>query len=159
MRLNIGCGDFILPGFINCDLYGGHCDVKCDARQLPFINGAIEEIVAFHVIEHFDFHEAFGVLKEWYRVLVHGGRILIETPDLLKCCTKFVEAEDEPNRIGLYSQFFSMPWIPGQAHKFLYTGNQLRWTLAECGFIDMIERPALRYVGLESICLGMEAYK
>lgn len=158
IQLNLGCGEMILPDYINCDLYNDKADLKCDVKLLPFENNSVDKIIAIHVIEHFDFKEAFDVLKEWYRVLKEGGILWIETPDLLKSCKKFVDS-NEQERINMYSHFFSQPWIPGQIHKFLYTETQLKWTLEQCNFKNIIRKEAKRYIGLEDITLGMEAMK
>lgn len=158
VRLNLGCGDWLLNDFINCDLYNLKADKQFDARKLPFDDESVDEIYACHLIEHFNFHEAFDVLKEWKRALKPGGLLRIETPDMLKSCKAFVEA-DEQGRISLYSHFFSEPWIDGQLHKFLYTWQQMKWALDLIGFKDIIQVPALRYIGREYICLGVECKK
>ena len=157
-RLNLGCGDMIIPGFINCDLYDEHADVKCDVINLPFEDNSIDEIYASHIIEHFDFQQAFDVLKEWKRVLKTDGVLTVETPDLLGSCKKFVES-DEQTRVNMYGHFFARPWVAGQIHKFLYTPTQLRWTLSQAGFIDIKQTPALRYIGCEDINLKMSCKK
>ena len=133
VRLNIGCGDDIKEGFINCDLYSPNADAKMDVRHLSFGNDIADEIYAGHIIEHFDFKEGFEVLKEWYRVLKPNGKLVLETPDMEYSCFKFVNS-DEQEKIALYSHIFSSGWIPGQAHLFLYTENQLKWTLGQVGF-------------------------
>lgn len=161
-RLNIGCGDNILPveeGWINIDMYNDKADVKADMGKLSmFEDNSVDEIYASHIIEHADFREAFDVLREWKRVLKPKGILRIETPDMLKSCKAFVQS-DEQGRINLYSHFFSEPWVPGQLHKFLYTETQLRWTLGELGFKNIRTIPALRYIGRENICLGIECEK
>ena len=63
MKLNLGCGDLILEGYNNCDLYNPKADTKCDVTKLPFGNESVEEILAQHIIEHFDFHQAFDILS------------------------------------------------------------------------------------------------
>ena len=136
MRLNLGSGGDILPGYINCDLFDKSADLFCDAATLPFLSGSVSEILASHILEHFTFKEAFDVLKEWKRVLKPGGKLIIETPDFLESCRAFV-GENEEGRINLYGHFFACPWIAGQTHKFLYTESQLRWTLLECGFREI----------------------
>lgn len=79
IKLNLGCGNIILPGFTNCDLYDEKADIKCDVKDLPFEDNSVDEIVASHIIEHFDFREAQDVLKEWQRVLKRGGKLWIQS--------------------------------------------------------------------------------
>lgn len=159
MKLNIGCGDCILDGYINCDLYNQEAQIKCDVRNLPFEDNSVEEVYASHLIEHFDFHEAFKVLMEWKRVLKPDGLIVLETPDFLGCCKRFVES-NEQQRVGLYGFFFAKAWMPGEIHKFLYTETQLSWTLRQVGFRDIERRPAVRYSERgQDICLKMVGRK
>lgn len=157
-KLHLGCGEIILKDYINVDLYNDKADVKCDVKKLLFGNDSIDEIYACHLIEHFDFHEAFDVLREWKRVLKVGGKLVIETPDLLESCRKFVELGDE-DRVMMYSHFFAKPWVPGEIHKFLYTPKQLSWTLMQVGFKNIERLPATRYIGREDICLKMTGIK
>jgi len=159
LALNLGCGDMILPGYINCDKYNEAAEVMCDVAELPFDSDSVDAIYASHIIEHFDFKEAFAVLEEWKRVLKEGGILSIETPDLLGTCAAFVNATEENQRVELYGQLFATPWIDGQVHKFLYTESQLHSTLEWLGFKDMKRIPALRYVGAEHINLRMECVK
>ncbi|MFW5889426.1 MAG: glycosyltransferase [Bacillota bacterium] len=139
-KINLGCGDELLSGYINCDLYNPKADMNFDAAKCPFEDNSIDEISAYHLIEHFDFKQAFDVLKEWNRILKPGGKLVIETPDLYHTCKIFAESNEE-YRQKLYSHFFAWPWINGQQHKFLYTETQLKWTLEQCGFENIIRVP------------------
>jgi predicted SAM-dependent methyltransferase len=161
IKLNLGCGSSVLEGYINCDLYNEDADMKFDAKCLPFDNNSVDEIFASHLIEHFDFFEGQSVLKEWYKKLKIGGRLVVETPDFLNSCKRFIEA-DENLRIKLYGHFFCWPWVPGQTHKFLYTETQLKWTLNNMGFKNIKRvNPMSVYLikGLEDIHLRMVAEK
>ncbi len=150
MKLNIGCGDLYIENFINLDMYNPRADVQCDAKKLPFKENSIDEIYASHIIEHFDYFEAFDVLEEWKRVLKGKGILVIETPDLLASCKKFVDTDNE-GRISLYSHFFAKPWVKGEIHKFLYTPIQMGWVLEKIGLKNICQANALRYIGLEDI--------
>jgi SAM-dependent methyltransferase len=156
-KLNLGCGSWLLPGYINCDLYNPDADIKCDARELPFDTDSIDEIYTSHLVEHFDHLEAWTVLREWIRVLKPGGTLILETPDLYTSCKEFArlyEMGDQAGCINLYSHFFSEPWTsPGQIHKFIYTPIQLRWTLEQLNMRNIRQEPALRYTGREHICM------
>ena len=140
VRLHLGCGDQYLDNYINCDLYAPKVDMCFDVATIPLKAGAVDEIMAYHIIEHFDFMESQNVLAEWYRVLKPGGVLHLETPDLLNTCKHFVDG-DEEYRIKLYGHFFAWPWLPGQAHKFLFTEVQLRWTLEQIGFKNIQRLP------------------
>ncbi len=159
IKLNLACGDIIVPDFINIDLYNPKAQIKADVKFLPFKDNSVDYIWASHIIEHFHYFEAFDVLREWYRVLKVGGKLMIETPNLLSSAKKFVEG-NEQDRINLYGHFFAQPWLgPGQVHKFLYTPTQMIWTLERCGYKNIKIVPALRYIGNEDINLGVEAIK
>jgi predicted SAM-dependent methyltransferase/glycosyltransferase involved in cell wall biosynthesis len=152
LHLNLGCGDVLLPGYVNVDKYDSHADVDWDAIALPLERTSVDTIYSSHLIEHFDFHEGQTVLREWQRVLKEGGILIIETPDLLASCRKFV-ASNEQERINMYSHFFSTPWLEGQIHKFLYTPSQMRRTLEQLGFKQIHQERALRYIDREDICM------
>ena len=58
VRLNLGCGDKILPGYVNIDAVssraGKQPDVNADIRDLSKIKSHIaDEVLAVSVIEHF----------------------------------------------------------------------------------------------------------
>jgi len=58
VKLNLGCGDKILQGYINVDAVseraGNKPDVICDVRKLDKIyDNYADEIMAVHVVEHF----------------------------------------------------------------------------------------------------------
>jgi len=159
IKLHLGCGNMLLKDWVNCDLYNPNAEVKCDAKEIPYEDETVDVIYNCHLIEHFDFFEAFVVLKEWYRVLKKGGVLVTETPDMFASCKKFIEASEEDRINVLYSHFFAKPWIDGEVHKFLYTEQQLRWTLEKSGFSNIIRQPATRYIGREDICLKLMAQK
>lgn len=136
LKLHLACGHDYQKDYINIDLYpveGVVTDVQFDVAKLPFDDNTVDEIRAFHIIEHFDWHTGQRTLEEWYRVLKPGGRLWLETPDFLASCDAFVKG-DAGFRNMLYGHFFAMPWIPGQTHKFLFTEEQLRIQLHWAGF-------------------------
>ena len=136
-KLNLGCGDERLPGYLNVDLYDKTADAQFDVADIPYEEGTVDVIRAYHIIEHFTFNTAFEVLRKWHAALKPGGLLMLETPDMLNSCKAFV-AGDEQERIKLYGHFFAWPDLStGQIHYFLYTENQLRWTLEQCGFTDI----------------------
>lgn len=82
VRLNLGCGEDIRPGYVNCDmrkLPGVDCIE--DVSRLSYENETVTEILANDIIEHFPYAESEKVLAEWVRVLRPGGRLRLQTPD------------------------------------------------------------------------------
>src|SRR5687768_16039160 len=95
VKLNLGCGDKILPGYINVDVApsrgGKKPDVTCDLHDLAtFDDGTADEVLAVHVVEHFWRWEVVQVLREWARVLRPGGRMILECPNLRSACEQFL---------------------------------------------------------------------
>jgi glycosyltransferase involved in cell wall biosynthesis len=136
LKLHLACGHDYRDDYINVDLYpveGVITDAQFDVATLPYDDNTVDEIRAFHIIEHFDWHQGQRTLEEWYRVLKPGGRLWLETPDFLASCDAFVKGTPEFRNL-LYGHFFAMPWIPGQTHKFLFTEDQLRIQLEWAGF-------------------------
>lgn len=136
IKLNLGCGDEILDGYINCDMDSAKADMLFDAAKIPFPDNSIDEIRAYHLIEHFPFQKGLAVLREWFRVLKPHGKLVMETPDLLNTCKTFVES-NEQERIVLYGHFFAWPDLSiYQTHFFLFTETQMRWSLESTGFVN-----------------------
>lgn len=169
LKLHLACGHDYDESYINVDLYApedARCDIRFDVQKLPYPDNSVDEIKAFHIIEHFHFFEIQEVLKEWHRVLKPGGKLYLETPDFLETCRAFVEGTPvmpiEEFRILLYGHFFAHAWVPGQTHKFLFTETQLRVNLGWAGFkhVDRVE-PASKYVldFTKHLFLTVEAFK
>ncbi len=169
LKLHLACGHDYNDDHINVDLYApedARCDVRFDVMKLPYPDNSVDEIKAFHIIEHFHFFDVKSLLEEWFRVLKPGGRLYLETPDFLETCRSFVEGSPkmpiEEWRVLLYGHFFAHPWVPGQTHKFLFTESQLKTNLNWAGF-KLVNRlpPASKYVMNHTVhlFLTVEAFK
>jgi SAM-dependent methyltransferase len=80
VKLNLGCGTDIRPGFVNLDsaaLPG--VDVVHDLRELPlpFGDEEFDEVICQDVLEHLDYAPLLG---EIHRVMQPGGRVWIRSP-------------------------------------------------------------------------------
>lgn len=83
VRVHVGCGRVILPGFINADLRNQHAHVRFDAAEpWPCDDACVDFIFSEDFIEHLDQHAQVRFLAETWRVLKPGGRQHISTPDL-----------------------------------------------------------------------------
>jgi SAM-dependent methyltransferase len=154
MRLNLGCGDKILPGYVNVDVVearaGMKPDVVCDLHDLaPFDDASADEILSVHVVEHFWRWEIRDVLREWVRVLKPRGKMIVECPNILSACRTFLENPAQFSREGQEGQrtmwvFYGDPkWKdPLMIHRWGYTPDSLRELLGEVGLTDVRQEPA-----------------
>jgi SAM-dependent methyltransferase len=79
-RLNLGCGDDILDGFVNVDiapLPGVDLVHDLSDLPLPFEDESVSEIVCRDVLEHLDY---VPVLRDLHRILRPAGTIWISVP-------------------------------------------------------------------------------
>lgn len=111
MKLNVGCGNVPLEGYINIDkfYYPGSpyplTDLRMveswyntessaensrwefgDATALDYPENTFDEVMLIHCLEHLDMGQGSRAIMEAHRVLKPGGMIDIELPDLLKAC-------------------------------------------------------------------------
>jgi glycosyltransferase involved in cell wall biosynthesis len=93
IKLNLGCGSKLMPGFVNVDLYNPDAELKMDVRKLNLKDNTAQELHAYHVFEHFSPFEVNDILTEWLRVLKPGGKLVMEMPDLLENCKRFEESD------------------------------------------------------------------
>ena len=84
-KLNLGCGQNRLDGYINVDKYDSFApDVVCDLERTPwpFETSSVHEIMMHHVLEHIGASADvfFAVMKELYRVCAPDALIHIAVP-------------------------------------------------------------------------------
>lgn len=167
MKLNLGSNETRMDGFINVDLIEHpNVDVVADARKLPYEDDSINEIFNSHLIEHFDFFEGFKALKEWYRVLKPEGVLQIECPNFDAIC-RFMLSATEEQRTHQYVLIWGCPWDGFMGHKFGYTPNQLKWSLEQVGFKNVIFVPIdetnsqflKRYPAHKGLCMRVRCIK
>jgi SAM-dependent methyltransferase len=154
LRLNLGCGDKHLPGYVNVDVApsraGVRPDVQCDLRVLePFATDNADEVLAVHVVEHFWRWEVVDVLREWMRTLKPGGRMIVECPNLLEACRALLEDPVNGTKPGPEGQrtmwvFYGDPaWRdPLMCHRWNYTPQSLQALMEEAGLVRVRQEPA-----------------
>jgi SAM-dependent methyltransferase len=80
-KLNLGCGENKKHGYINIDrnpLVKPDIIHDLSVIPYPFSDNCFDLIEAFHILEHL--HEPFLVMKELYRILKPGGKLIIKVP-------------------------------------------------------------------------------
>jgi glycosyltransferase involved in cell wall biosynthesis/predicted SAM-dependent methyltransferase len=167
-KLNLGCGDKPIEGFINVDLFEQPgVDEVFSLDVIPYADYSVDEIVSVHSLEHIPRPRAEAAIREWARVLKKGGKLSLKVPDLEECCRLFVERpeEQEPwyqHTIYGVQDFRDAHDAPfkdkinfGQIHYTGFTERRLRRLLTEAGFIidDMH-----KYDGFRTPSLSVEAH-
>lgn len=83
LKLNLGCGQNRLPGFVNVDKHGAP-DVRQDLEAFPWPwpDSAVDEVVLNHVLEHLGAQADIfmGILRELYRVCRPEAIVRVNVP-------------------------------------------------------------------------------
>lgn len=79
MKLNLGCGDKKLPGYVNVDMCG-EPDEKRDLSVFPwpYEDASVDEVYSEHFLEHVVDYEK--TVLEIHRILKKGGVIHFKVP-------------------------------------------------------------------------------
>lgn len=101
-KLNVGCGNRKMHGFVNVDIREDiEPDVVCDVSKISEKFENVDLIYACHVLEHFP-EKPFlfskttwkDVLTDWHKALRPGGTIRLSVPDLEAVCNRYVKTKD-----------------------------------------------------------------
>jgi len=83
VRLSIGCGALRLPGFVGVDKYPSPAvDVVHDLTVFPwpFSGDSVDEVRAWHVLEHMPGYSFPAAVDEIHRILRPGGVLYVKVP-------------------------------------------------------------------------------
>ncbi len=145
MKLNLACGQCIIPGYVNVDVRDGPgVDLACDIRELPYDDNSVDLIYASHVLDHFGRYEWLGVLGHWYNKLRVGGILRVAVGDFAAICEHYMIAKSLSGLAGLL--------VGGQRHEYdrhgmIFDFEHLSGGLRQVGF-HYIHRYDWRQVGL-----------
>lgn len=127
-KLNLGGGNWELPGYTNVELANGD-----NAYPLDYETGSVDEIRASHLLEHWSYEETAKVLAEWKRALKPAGWLKIAVPDFDLILKEYQKGRREVET-----------WImghskdsAGETHGALFTNSKLRALFRQAGLIDV----------------------
>jgi predicted SAM-dependent methyltransferase len=154
-KLQLGCGENVLEGWLNSDYYPKASDViHLDATAAyPFQDRTFDYVFSEHMIEHIPYPHGHSMLKESWRVLKDGGKIRISTPDLA-----FLIALYRPEKTPLQEEYIRKSskdcgaalacdtfvinnFVRAWRHTFIYDEKVLRFSLEQAGFVDIVRLP------------------
>ena len=130
VKLHLGCGGILLPGYVNIDGTARpnvEIDLVRDILHLNFPQESISEIRHHHVFEHFHRYEAVALMAAWNRWLEPEGKLVIETPNFEGCCTAYLG-----NRVGLKNslrEYLKEHLKPGYKQAKMEQLDKNRWRI------------------------------
>lgn len=145
LRLNVGCGGRRVRDYIGIDIVQTPAtDLVGPIDSLPYDDNTVTEILAIHVLEHIHIQEVPKVLFEWYRVLIPGGQLSIEVPDLQEAARNILEDPFTPCLPGkpggdAVRQIYGERLHPNpyMAHQWGYTPQTLSHILRKNGYCSI----------------------
>jgi hypothetical protein len=134
IKLNLGCGVYYKPGYVNLDNNESIADELLDVAHLPYENNSVDEIEASHILEHFDIITVPFLLAEWFRVLKPGATLHIEAPHFRKQALKVLITQNDARQSRSAMRFFFGVDLPGNSHKVGLTPKNLKHQVESIGF-------------------------
>jgi predicted SAM-dependent methyltransferase len=140
-----------VPRWLNTDIRSSESIAYLDlTERFPLDDNTFDYVFSEHVIEHIQYAQGVGMLREAFRVLRPGGKIRVVTPDFV-----FLKALYDPEKSALqkaYIAWASEQWLGGSAppyaemhvinnyfrnwgHQFIYDQPSLTGALETAGFI------------------------
>jgi hypothetical protein len=141
VKLNLGAREWRPAGYLSVDISGA--DVNRDLRvpPWPWADASISEILASHILEHFDKPVGRIFLEECFRVLAPAGVLHLAVPDLDKFITAHATGDYGP--LGGYFWTDINDFMGGGSHeqdealrhRYMYTFDSLAFALQDIGFV------------------------
>jgi hypothetical protein len=145
VSLHLGCGEVYLPGYVNIDYPPAEhtvqtrdlADVHADLTQLAYADESVAEVRLHHVLEHFARATVLRLLVDWYRWLIDGGRLLIETPDFERCCRELFRRRTPYRRELIVRHIFGSHEAPWAFHHDGWYEAKFEHVLTTLGYADL----------------------
>lgn len=138
MKLNLGCGPHVLPGWTNLDIDPHPGVIRHDLKNpIPYQSALCDFIFSEHALEHLTKEDGIRLLRECHRMLKPKGVLRLSMPNL-----------DEIVRRYNNNDLYTMPgvWEPQSVcdminegmrswgHQYVWNYSELRRVLSDIGF-------------------------
>jgi predicted SAM-dependent methyltransferase len=151
-KLQLGAGDFNLPGWLNTDIGPIDGQAYLDAtKPFPLPDSSFQVVSSEQVVEHLTSEQGLSMMKESFRILAPGGKVRVATPNLLQLMD-LLRADKTPEQLAYMKakiDWHLWPKTPDPAnviinlemnefgHRFIYTPQMLRSTMEAAGFTQI----------------------
>ncbi|MGE0451428.1 MAG: methyltransferase domain-containing protein [Vicinamibacterales bacterium] len=152
LKLHLGCGRRRMEGFVNIDhAFNYALDYVGDITKLPCPDHSVSRIESYHVIEHIGHQQVPALIRDWRRMLVPGGSVVVECPDFDRDVLEYQQG----NLDRLYS-VFGRQRFPGDAHFFGYNRARLEALFEDAGYTAIVCTEGTDYHSESEPCLRLE---
>lgn len=158
INLNLGCGVELLKDFINVDntftlkdlkskkgifvnanIQPGAKFVQADMRKLPFKDNSVDYIECLEAIEHVPLNGVEVAIKEMYRTLKPGGKVVLFTTDfddIAKIWIEHIAGQPfDPSKFFPMAQtIYGHQLTEGEYHRALFNPVYMNGLIQACGF-------------------------
>jgi len=158
LKIQLGCGPNIKPGWVNLDLRAT-ADIRLDlSRRLPFPDNSTQIIYSEHFLEHIDYPDAaMSLLAECRRILASDGVFSVGVPDTEWPLLEYAKVRQDgyfatakkqwhPSWCETDLEHINFHFRQGNEHRFAYDFVTLEKALLRAGFVNVRRRefdPAL----------------
>lgn len=115
-------------------------DMLMDIKKLDFEDNSIDEILCVNLIDHLKKEEFIQALQEWKRILVDGGRLIIDVDDREKQAKMLAEAKTIEEIEWALRLIYCDHAAEGRTHWWGYTPKYLKQILIDAGFTHLWTR-------------------
>jgi len=140
MKINIGSNVERINGYVSVDLYA-EADIKDDITTMAtFEDNSVEEVRAYHLLEHLKDSDVSKAMSQIYRILQQGGKWIIEVPNLPGVLKQFLDTPEDDRWGFRLATLFGLQCDEGQFHKTGFSEERITKMLYKIGFSRVITR-------------------
>ncbi len=144
MKLNLGCGDRYVKGWVNVDLpdMPHRKDQSVDLTgELPWVDESIECVYAGHVLEHLALDDCRILLARLLPLMIPSAPIMLVGPDVNLAEALIPEGASDQFGATRDSLRYGAGRWSGDVHLWECTSEQLEDLLIEAGWSSVVARP------------------
>lgn len=148
LNLNLGCGEWYVPDWINVDWESPHpADMRVDLRgELPFAHGTVTHVYAGHLLEHLTRDEAMALAQRLLPLMDPlGGLFVAVGPDVEVARRMAAAGTLDTTHHTLDTIVQGGGRWPGDQHRWETTGPGVAELLRDAGW------PVVADVGIASL--------